>query len=245
MSSLPYFRFFVVDYLGGPIRCADMETQGVFINICANYWDRGCSLNKDSIILKQCLSNAKANVLAMLQQLHCLTVDDNGEISIDFLDEQWSELYNSHVRRVKAGRKGGKSNAKAKPKQCLSNAKARAYDSDSDSDSPIDDGFNAFWDAYGKKTDRKKTEKAWKNLSQTDRDEIMLAVPEYVASTPDPKFRKNPLTYLNGRNWEDEIIIRTTTGNQTTRQSIQEFPDDSVYEGQQTITEDENGNPVF
>jgi len=33
---------------------------------------------------------------------------------------------------------------------------------------------------------------------------IIDAVPTYVRETPDPKFRKNPLTWLNGEYWKDE-----------------------------------------
>jgi hypothetical protein len=36
--------------------------------------------------------------------------------------------------------------------------------------------------------------------------EIIKAVPKYVKDTPDIKYRKNPLTWLNGRYWEDEPI---------------------------------------
>ena len=38
------------------------------------------------------------------------------------------------------------------------------------------------------------------------RVDALNAVDQYVKSTPDPKFRKNPLTWLNGKCWEDEII---------------------------------------
>ena len=34
-------------------------------------------------------------------------------------------------------------------------------------------------------------------------------MPLYVNSTPDKQFRKHPLTYLNNRGWEDEIVVKT------------------------------------
>lgn len=70
--------------------------------------------------------------------------------------------------------------------------------------------FEDFWDAYGKKIDRPKCIRAWGRLSQKDREAIMGHVPRYVAATPETKYRRNPLTYLNGENWNDDELTRTT-----------------------------------
>jgi hypothetical protein len=40
------------------------------------------------------------------------------------------------------------------------------------------------------------------------------ATSAYVASTPDKQFRKDPLTYLNQKAWNDEIIFRNGTDKQ-------------------------------
>ena len=69
------------------------------------------------------------------------------------------------------------------------------------------DDFNFFWDVYSKKVDRTKCEKAWNKLSIQDIKEIINSVSQYVIAHPDIQFRKNPLTYLNGKCWKDEIII--------------------------------------
>jgi hypothetical protein len=42
---------------------------------------------------------------------------------------------------------------------------------------------------------------------------INESVLDYVNSTPDVKFRKNPLTYLNGKNWNDEIKVKHEQDN--------------------------------
>lgn len=65
--------------------------------------------------------------------------------------------------------------------------------------------FKWFWDAYGKKADRQKSERKFKTLTKTERAAVREHVPKYVESTPDVKYRKNPLTYLNGQCWTDEI----------------------------------------
>ena len=67
-------------------------------------------------------------------------------------------------------------------------------------------GFNEFWDAYGKKTGTKRAFSAWKRLTKRQRIAAMAGVKDYVRSTPDVRFRKNPTTWINQRCWEDEMI---------------------------------------
>lgn len=65
--------------------------------------------------------------------------------------------------------------------------------------------FEFFWDIYNKKIDRFKCEKAWGKLNQLERDKIIETVRDYVKFNSEIKFRKNPLTYLNGKSFNDEI----------------------------------------
>ena len=62
-----------------------------------------------------------------------------------------------------------------------------------------------FWDIYDKKVDKEKCMKAWSKLSAADKQVIMEKVEDYVKSKPDLQYRKNPLTWLNGKCWNDEI----------------------------------------
>jgi hypothetical protein len=89
-------------------------------------------------------------------------------------------------------------------------------DSDTDSDtdntlilsgdvSPVTAfSFEQFWKIYNKPADRVKCMSKFKKLSAADRELIRERLPGYVSSTPDIQFRKNPLTYLNGKCWNDE-----------------------------------------
>jgi uncharacterized protein YdaU (DUF1376 family) len=71
--------------------------------------------------------------------------------------------------------------------------------------------FDAFWQAYPKKKDRKKAEQAWLKLklSEEQANEILkklakqLAQPSWLKE--DGQFIPYPTTYLNGRRWEDEL----------------------------------------
>lgn len=66
--------------------------------------------------------------------------------------------------------------------------------------------FDDWWNTFNKKRGRKKAEAKWNKLSDKDKVACMNATPIYVASIEDKQFQKDPLTYLNGECWNDEII---------------------------------------
>lgn len=63
--------------------------------------------------------------------------------------------------------------------------------------------FAEFWETYGKKSDRAKSEKKWLSLPLATRKKILTLLPFYLIDTPEIKYRKNPLTFLNGETWKD------------------------------------------
>lgn len=72
--------------------------------------------------------------------------------------------------------------------------------------------FTDWWNLYDHKCDRKKCEKKWGKLSQSDKEKAMAHTERYVATTfTDGTFpsRRHPSTYLNNENWNDESLIRT------------------------------------
>jgi hypothetical protein len=80
-----------------------------------------------------------------------------------------------------------------------------------------DNGFSEWWDMYDKKIDRGKCEKKWAKLTDAEKRACIAATPAYVASTTDLQFRRNPMTYLNNKSWENQIIPRNNgTDNKPT-----------------------------
>jgi len=71
--------------------------------------------------------------------------------------------------------------------------------------------FDSFWELYQKKEDRKKCFAKWKTLNVKDKELIFLTVSAYVNSTQDRQYRKNPLTWLNGECWNNEIVSQKQT----------------------------------
>ena len=64
--------------------------------------------------------------------------------------------------------------------------------------------FKAFWNLYNKKTGMQKCQDKFLKYGIKTMQIIIDSVPTYIKETPDPKFRKHPLTWLNGEYWKDE-----------------------------------------
>jgi hypothetical protein len=69
--------------------------------------------------------------------------------------------------------------------------------------------FQDFWELYDKKTGNKSLIKIkFDKLPQKIKEKIIDYLPNYLESTPDKAYRKNPQTFLNNKSWEDEIITK-------------------------------------
>ncbi len=64
--------------------------------------------------------------------------------------------------------------------------------------------FDELWNLYDKKTNRKKAIVSFSKIKAFP-DNINQIIIDYVASTPDKKYRKDFTTWLNGECWHDEI----------------------------------------
>lgn len=82
---------------------------------------------------------------------------------------------------------------------------SRPLGCDSIAASPQD--FDTWWNLYAKKRGKEKCMKKWAKLSHAERKACIDATPTYVASTPEIQYRKDPITYLNNKSWNDEVYI--------------------------------------
>jgi len=113
-------------------------------------------------------------------------------------------------RRLGKGRNQAEPNKPKEPTVTkLTNGTNSVSVNDSDSNNISDESpesdFELFWNSYNKKKDRKKCETAWKNLTKKNKEYALASVEGYVQSTPEVKYRKNPLTWLHGESWNDEV----------------------------------------
>lgn len=69
----------------------------------------------------------------------------------------------------------------------------------------LNEEFEQWWNLYNKKRGKPKCLNKWLHMTKKDRAACIAATPKYVASITNKVYQKDPLTYLNGRAWEDEI----------------------------------------
>jgi len=128
-KNLPYFKFYSAEWLTGDIVYEDLETQGLFINICATYWHRQGALTIDDIKKRY-----KSERLANLTERFIL-VNDDGLIRIKFLDEQLEERDKLSKTNADNGKLGGRPKSKhidiqrQKPTALLSVSEMKANES--------------------------------------------------------------------------------------------------------------------
>ncbi len=124
-TNYPYFKFTSAKWLTGDIVFEDLATQGAFVNICAIYWERDgiltiAEIEKrfsrviDKTELKRILANLTDRFLR-------ITNVENGEIEIQFLEEQLNDIYELSAKNSKNGAKGGRpkklKDSEQKPKE--------------------------------------------------------------------------------------------------------------------------------
>jgi hypothetical protein len=101
-KNFPYFKFIATEWMTGDIVFESFSTQGLFINICALYWQRNGQLSIEDI-------NKRFKNPIELNELtdRFFSVND-GFISVKFLDEQLIEA--NHISKVNSenGSKGGR-----------------------------------------------------------------------------------------------------------------------------------------
>lgn len=104
-KDLPYFKFFCSEWSDGDITLENFETQGLFINICAYYWSNECviSLEKAKKKFKHCNEICFDNLInsGIIKIIE-------GNLSINFLNEQQNERSFKSLTNSENGKKGGR-----------------------------------------------------------------------------------------------------------------------------------------
>jgi hypothetical protein len=117
-KELPYFKFEPNAWDNGNIQLCSREDKGLFIDVCSTYWSRLGELPYALALQKHC--NGKLDALDVLVSNQIITVED-GQIIIEFLDEQLNEFQETSEKRRSAANKRW-SDASALQMQSKSNA---------------------------------------------------------------------------------------------------------------------------
>ena len=181
-----------------------MEERGQYITLLCIQHQKGHLTEK---MIRLSCGNAAADVLAKFD------IDEHGNFYSKRLDiEIQKRREHSEKQRQRAidgwEKRKKETQATASP---TANATALPLENENEIENKDEvilenDSFETFWTLYDKKIDRKKCETAWKRIKKSLHDTIFNHVREYVASTPDVRYRKNPLSYLHANAWENEII---------------------------------------
>lgn len=118
-KNFPYFKFTATEWLTGDIVYESLELQGLFINVCALYWQRDGKLTIEDLIRRY------KNQSLINELIDRYIWNEQGNILIKFLDEQLIEA--NHISKVNSenGKKGAEAKRiKATAKRPLSDSKA-------------------------------------------------------------------------------------------------------------------------
>ena len=110
-KELPFFKFNASEWLTGNISYESYELQGLFIKLCAEYWNRSNKMTlKDAYLRTQ----NKKLVDELIEKNYILK--KRNTIFISFLDEERENINRKSLKLKAAGRKGGLTSAKARLK---------------------------------------------------------------------------------------------------------------------------------
>ena len=110
-KELPFFKFNVSEWLTGDISYESYELQGLFIKVCAEYWNRN---NKMTIESAKQRTREPELVEQLVQKGYILK--KRNAIFISFLDEERGSIEAKSLKLSNAGRKGGLSSAQGRLK---------------------------------------------------------------------------------------------------------------------------------
>lgn len=85
----------------------------------------------------------------------------------------------------------------------------------------IDAEFEQSWIAYERKGNKQTALRYWRKLTDTDRAEIIKAIPDYIKARPEKKFRKDFQGWINPTNkmWQDELVADDEVNTEQGRMS--------------------------
>ncbi len=186
MGKDPAFLFYTSDFLIGTL-VMSFEDRGKYITLLS-YMHHNGRLNAETIyvLVGEMSDNLKAK----------FKTDENGLWYNERLEEEMLKRNRFVGSRHSNGKLGGRRETKTESTITIPGLTmpAEKYP------------FEEFWKMYDKPTELISCALKWKTLTEQEKELILKKLPAYVAGTPERQFRKNPLTYLRRKIWQDEHI---------------------------------------
>lgn len=92
-KELPYFKFYIADWISGDITLEDFNVQGLFVNICAYYWSKDCEVSL--INLRKKFRGYEDEINTLIDSNIIKITSEN--VTISFLNEQ---LTSKEVQKI-------------------------------------------------------------------------------------------------------------------------------------------------
>lgn len=211
MPKDPAFLFYSSDFLTG-VADLTMEERGQFITLLCLQHQKGHLTQK--VMRLQCGGIPNADVLAKFR------TDENGLYYNERIEQERERRAAHSIKQRENALKRWKKD-KTLIKQTISDGNAMAMPLETETETEtvtetktkteVFPAFSDFWDLYDKKRGpMDKIKIKWKRLPQKTKEEIIDYLPDYIKSTPDKNYRKDPQTFLNQESWKDEIIIKNS-----------------------------------
>jgi len=207
-KNFPYFKFIVTEWMTGNIVYESFAVQGLFINICALYWQR------DGVLSLSEINKRYKNPVELPDLIDHFFKVENDFISIKFLDEQLIDANHISVTNSANGSKGGRpkktdrfttalrplteSKAKESKEEVNKNKRKEEYNAEN--------GFDSFWLLYPKKVAKEKCRGLYNKMAVTDKQKISETLEAFISYKPFDKYtHPNPYTYLSQKRFNDPI----------------------------------------
>lgn len=214
MKELPYFKFYVNEWLSGDIELLSFEAQGVFIRLCSYYWSKECKM-----MLERSRKRFKGYEDAFNELIDEGIIKVEGNyIKIKFLDDQLTERESLSKTNSANGKKGGR----PRKNPIESEKKPNAFNSESETKAKKSN-------IEEKRGEEKREEyyysKGNLKLSEEEKEKIcqkydILILDEYISRVENwNKKHKVKSLYLTVLNWirKDEKQNQSLNANQQTQ----------------------------
>jgi hypothetical protein len=202
-KELPYFKFEPNQWENGNIQICNREDKGLFIDLCSMYWSRLGDLPIKLAIQKLCNGNATAFDLLMRENIFKVI---DGQICIDFLNEQLIEFENlssTNSENARLGWEKRRKNAVALGSQSDGNA-IRGEERKGDKNKEKEILFESLWKDYPTKVGKQDSLRKFLKLSDNDLDKVKSHLPIFSKKKEFDSYSHPHLsTYLNQKRYMD------------------------------------------
>jgi len=199
-----------------------MEGYGIFWAIVENLYSNGNSLPTDYNMIAFDLRTTPEKIKSIVEDFQLFFITES-TFKSKSVERRLKELnIKSNKAKASALKRWSNKASNANALQTHSEGTPNAMQSESEGNAikeikekekkekEIKIPFGEFWELYGKKVgDKTKCEKKWNNLSLAVQEKIIQILPQFKNSITDKQFQPHPLTFLNGKRWEDEILPAT------------------------------------